>query len=231
MWEEQEIERRQEEEQYMENVGGNAEQSQDYIWNYEGLEEDDQELAEAMAFLPLDSESEEDDDGGDSTGTIENTTETDGTSERKAGLYGLLPGQLARYVPGSTATSGTLKKPQPKSNDGVTNRKKFPIPIEVPPYTYYRKNGGESENLEEANVIGYVFDGEVAQHFRGNLKAIREGKNGVVGYILGEHKKAKCTGIFSDPKDHWHLLVYHNSKRPYDSSFHRAILKSKTEKE
>ena len=91
-----------------------------------------------------------------------------------------------------------------------------------------------TERFAEVNKIayGYVVSKEKYDEIREqHLRDARMSKN-VVWYALAEHLNAPCTGLFEEPYDHYHLIVWYSDQvTAHNTAFHRKFYKMKAGEE
>ena len=91
-----------------------------------------------------------------------------------------------------------------------------------------------TERFAEVNKIayGYVVSKEKYDELReSHLKEARASKN-VVWYALAEHLNAPCSGLFEEPYDHYHLIMWYSDQvTAHNTAFHRRFYKMKAGEE
>ena len=91
-----------------------------------------------------------------------------------------------------------------------------------PEYRFYKTDKHATTNKI---CLGYVLDAKYIAEINKLLAQVRNGQHrSVAWYALATHPKAPCAGLFEEPTDHYHLIVWFaDSTKPTDLAFHRRF--------
>ena len=87
-------------------------------------------------------------------------------------------------------------------------------------FRFYRTVKGKEATK---SIIGYVFHADLLDEVNKLFKLVRNGKHdSVIWYALGKHAASPCSGLFEEPTDHYHMMVWFDDKsKAQDKAFHK----------
>ena len=101
---------------------------------------------------------------------------------------------------------------EPKEDGGAVQRK----------FRFYRTVKSKDAVKQ---CVSYVFHADLFERVCDeHLKSVRDGKhNSVIWYALSKHAASPCSGLFEEPTDHYHLLVWFDdgAGKAMDKGFHK----------